>query len=70
MDQEWQNYLERRERSERAAAKRATCPEARRVHQELALKYAAMIRQGAAEGSYGNTMMVGLDGAGGSSVGV
>ena len=38
-------YFERRERAERAAAKNATCSEARRVHQELAQHYAALVRQ-------------------------
>ena len=32
-------YLEQREHAEREAAKRATCPEARRAHQELAQLY-------------------------------
>jgi hypothetical protein len=36
-------YLQRRERQERAAAKRAACLAARSAHQELALIYAAMI---------------------------
>ena len=35
-------YFERRERVERAAAKRAASPEARRVHQELAQRYAEL----------------------------
>ena len=43
------SYLERREKAEREAAKHATCPEARRVHQELAQMYAAA-RKKVAEG--------------------
>ena len=61
MDQEWQNYLERRERSERAAAKKASCPQAQRVHQELALKYAALIRQAAEQDGDRQAMVTGLD---------
>ncbi len=55
MDQETREYLERRERMERAAAKNATCPEARRVHQQLAQEYVSRIRrqQDAAEGPAG-----------------
>jgi hypothetical protein len=37
-------YYEQRERVERAAAKRAGSAEARRVHQQLALNYAALVR--------------------------
>lgn len=37
------DYMERRERTERAAAKRAASVMARRVHQELAQRYRAMI---------------------------
>lgn len=33
-------YYRARERAERAAAKAAACPEARRIHQELAQAYA------------------------------
>ena len=36
-------YLRRRERQERAAAKRALAPAARAIHQELALLYATRI---------------------------
>jgi hypothetical protein len=68
MDQEWQNYLERRERSERAAAKKATCPQAQRVHQELALKYAALIRQAAGQDGNRQAMFNGSDEAGRSSL--
>jgi hypothetical protein len=39
-----QDYFLARERIERAAAKSATCPNARRVHQELAQNYAALAR--------------------------
>lgn len=35
------NYLKDREEQERAAAKRAECPEAKRVHEEMADRYAA-----------------------------
>ena len=41
------DYLRARERAERAAAKRASSPAARGVHQELAQAYAAMVRVGA-----------------------
>ena len=36
-------YLRRRERAERAAAKRALSNVARRIHQELAQKYAELL---------------------------
>ena len=45
MDQSAKEYLQRRERAERAAAKRANCPQARWAHQELAQHYAAAQRQ-------------------------
>lgn len=45
MDQSSQEYFRRRERAERAAAKRASCPQARWVHQELAQHYAATQRE-------------------------
>ncbi len=45
MQQYSREYLERRERMERAAAKSATCPQARRVHQELAQEYAVRLQQ-------------------------
>jgi hypothetical protein len=38
-------YFERRERAERAAAKKAVCPEARRAHQQLAQSYAELTQQ-------------------------
>jgi hypothetical protein len=41
MDVEALTYYHRRERAERTAAKESLCPEARRVHRELAAKYAA-----------------------------
>ena len=44
MDQFSKAYFERRERAERAAAKSATCPQARRVHQEMAQIYAALLQ--------------------------
>jgi plasmid stabilization system protein ParE len=42
MDQIAQNYYEQRERAERAAAKRAANAQARRVHQQLAARYAQL----------------------------
>ena len=44
MDPSSKEYLQRRER---AAAKRASCPQARWVHQELAQHYAAAKREAA-----------------------
>jgi hypothetical protein len=41
------DYLRRRERAERAAAKQAASDAARRVHQELAENYAERLRGGA-----------------------
>jgi len=38
-------YLQRRERAERAAAKRAASALTRRIHQELAQKYAELRRE-------------------------
>lgn len=52
MDQDSREYFEHRERCERAAAKNATCPHARRVHQELAQGYAALIRRGSGETTF------------------
>jgi hypothetical protein len=37
------DYYRARERAERAAAKEAACPEARRAHLELALAYALLL---------------------------
>jgi hypothetical protein len=48
MNMESRAYFEERERAERAAAKRAACPKARRIHQELAQNYAMLARQPAA----------------------
>jgi hypothetical protein len=39
-------YYRTRERAERAAAKQAACPEARRAHQELAQAYAQLAVDG------------------------
>jgi len=39
-------YYRTRERAERAAAKTASCPEARRAHQELAQAYADLAADG------------------------
>ena len=44
LDSESQDYIRRREQAERAAAKNAATETARRVHQELAQSYAAMLR--------------------------
>ena len=46
MDQESIDYFLARERIERAAAKSATTPSARRAHLELAQGYAALARRG------------------------
>ena len=43
------DYYRSRERAERAAAARAECEQARRVHLELARGYAALVRQGERE---------------------
>jgi hypothetical protein len=40
-----QDYFRRRERAERAAAKNAASETARRIHQELAQSYAALVRK-------------------------
>jgi hypothetical protein len=45
MDCDLPEYYLRRERSEREAAKNATSAEARRVHQELAGRYASLAKQ-------------------------
>jgi hypothetical protein len=45
IDQESQDYFRRRELAERAAAKGAVSPAARRVHQELAQKYVQLLRR-------------------------
>jgi hypothetical protein len=37
------DYYRQRERQERTAAKSATCLPARRIHQELALRYSILI---------------------------
>lgn len=42
---ESQDYFRRRERAERAAAKNAATEAARRIHQELAQGYAALLRK-------------------------
>lgn len=52
MNPETQEYFRRRELTERAAAKRASSPEARRVHQELAQAYWAALKA-ESEGSTG-----------------
>jgi hypothetical protein len=45
LDTESEEYLRRRERAERAAAKQAVSEEARRVHQELAQEYSERLRK-------------------------
>jgi hypothetical protein len=45
-DQGSTDYLRRRDRAERTAAKNAASDAARRVHQELAQNYAELLRQG------------------------
>lgn len=45
------DYFTQRERSERAAAKQAASPQARRVHQELAQEYAERARRGESNSS-------------------
>lgn len=67
MDQDFQVYLRQRESSERAAAEKATCPQAQRVHQELAAKYAALIRQAEDGDSDSQAMTTGGDQAGSSA---
>lgn len=49
MDQQSIDYFRSRERVERAAAARAECEEARRVHLDLARGYAALVRRGESE---------------------
>lgn len=44
LDQKSADYFRRRERSERAAAKKALSEAARRIHQELAENYAQLLR--------------------------
>src|SRR5687768_6247141 len=39
-----EDYLRRREKAERAAAKKASSPSARRIHQDLAQAYAGLAR--------------------------
>jgi len=43
------DHIRAREFAERAAAKRAACAAARRVHQELALAYSRIIRRAGGE---------------------
>jgi hypothetical protein len=45
LDQNSQKYFRRREEIEKAAAKNASSDAARRVHQELAQEYAALLRK-------------------------
>ncbi len=45
LDHESADYLRRRELAERAAAKKAVSEAARRVHQQLAQRYAALLRK-------------------------
>jgi len=48
VDGDWLDYCRARERRERAAAKNAGTSQARRVHQELAMAYARLIRRATA----------------------
>ena len=43
MKEESADYYRARERAERTAAQCATCPEARRAHEELAQAYARLV---------------------------
>jgi hypothetical protein len=43
MQENTAEYYRARERAERAAAKEAACPQARRAHQELAQAYARLV---------------------------
>ena len=43
MHEESAEYYRARERAELAAAKTATCPEARRAHEEMAKAYAKLV---------------------------
>ncbi|QDP19928.1 hypothetical protein [Sphingomonas xanthus] len=45
MDEQSIEYFREREQAERNAARSAACHEARRSHEELATKYAALIHQ-------------------------
>ena len=45
VDQQTMDYYRSRERRERIAAKESTSLAVRRAHQELALRYAAMLRR-------------------------
>ncbi len=45
IDEQSADYLRKRERAERAAAKYAASNAARRVHQELAQNYAELLRK-------------------------
>jgi hypothetical protein len=56
VDRESQEYFRRRELAERAAAKYAASPAARRAHQELAQGYARLLHD-TGRGSAGNTYM-------------
>lgn len=44
VDEKSVDYFRARERAERAAAKRASSASVRRIHQELAIKYATLVR--------------------------
>jgi len=44
-DDSWIEHLRFREQAERGAAKNATCPQARRVHQELAQAYSRIVER-------------------------
>lgn len=46
-DESWIDHLRVREQAERGAAKNATSPQARRVHQELAQAYSRIVERAA-----------------------
>ena len=57
MDHRSLDYFSRRERAERAAAKQAKCDAARRVHQELAVAYAGLVRESGSSGGRGERLV-------------
>jgi hypothetical protein len=57
MDQKSLDYFTHRERAERAAAKQATCDAARRVHQQLAVAYAGLVRRNEDSGGLGERVI-------------
>ena len=51
------DYFSHRERAERAAAKQATCDAARRVHEQLAVAYAGLVRGNGRSGGCGERLI-------------